>query len=178
MKPLTSVLCLTLCLLAFAVGASAQEKLSFSNLPIVNTPSPMPNGYGRLDWGNFFYVDPYGWSGSGPGYKLGPQGEDVVFVGGLFCRLSGYACFGTLSDSLGFELVSADVAGGYGPTQITVTAYNHGAFLGSAQYFLGTQMRTLTFPSSWGIATEVVIQVTGEPGSLVVYDVSAFTLGG
>ncbi|MGC2108175.1 MAG: hypothetical protein WA655_01575 [Candidatus Korobacteraceae bacterium] len=178
MKPLTSVLCLTVCLLAFAVGASAQEKLNFSDLPLISNPSPMPNGYGRLDWGNFFYVSPYSWSGSGAGYKLGPQGEDVAFVGGLYCRLSGYACFGTLSDSLGFELVSADVAGGYGPTQITITAYNNGKFLGSQQYFLGTQMRTLTFPASWGVATQVMFEVTGQPGSLVVYNLNVFTLGG
>ena len=178
MKPLISVLCLSVCLLGLVSGTSAQEKLSFADLPLVSSPSPMPNGYGRMDWSNFFYVNPYNWSGSGPGYMLGPQGEDVVFVGGLFCRLSGYACFGTISDRLGFQLVSADVSGGYGPTQITVTAYNNGTFLGSAQYFLGTQIRTLTFPSSWGIATQVMIQVTGEPGSLVIYDISAYTLGG
>jgi len=178
MKRLASAVCLTLCVLALAVGASAQERLNFSDLPLISSPTPMPNGYGQLDWGNFYYVNPYGWSGGGPGYRRGPQGEDVAFVGAKDCRLYDYTCFGTLNDSLGFQLVSVIVAGGYGPTQITVTAYNRGVVLGSAQYFLGTEMQTLNFPSSWGIATEVVFQVTGQPGNLVIYNLNAFTLGG
>jgi hypothetical protein len=178
MKRLLAIACLTICLVSLAIGADAQEQLNFSQLPLVNSPSPMPNGYGQLGWANFFYVNPYGWSGAGPGYQRGPQGEDVAFVGGLSCRLSGYACFGTINDIRGFQLVSANVAGGYGPTQITVMAYNDGAFLGSAQFFLTTQMRTLNFPASWGVATEVIFQVTGQPGSLVIYNLSAYTLGG
>jgi hypothetical protein len=178
MKRFLPIACLTLCLLSLVIGAGAQEQLNFSQLPLVNTPSPMPNGYGQFDWGNFFYVNPYGWSGAGSGYQLGPQGEDVAFVGGEFCRLSGYACFGTINNARGLQLVSATVAGGFGPTQITVTAYNNGTFLGSAQYFLTTQIRTLNFPASWGIATEVMFHVSGEPGSLVIYNLSAYTLGG
>ncbi len=178
MKRVLPIACLTICLLSLAIGAGAQEQLNFSQLPVVNSPSPMPSGYGQLNWANFFYVNPYGWSDAGPGYELGPQGEDVAFVGGEICRLSGYACFGTLSDTRGFQLVSANVAGGYGATQITVTAYNNGTFLGSTQYFLTTEMRTLDFPASWGIATEVMFQVTGEPGSLVIYNLTAYTVGG
>ena len=52
MKSLISTVCLTFCLLALVVGASAQQTLNFANLPLVNTPSPMPNGYGQLNWGN------------------------------------------------------------------------------------------------------------------------------
>jgi hypothetical protein len=178
MKSTITTACLILCLFALLTVASAQEQLNFSQLPLVNSPSPMPSGYGQFGWGNFFYVNPNGWSGAGPGYKLGPQTQDVVFVGGVNCRLVELACFGYLTDSQGFQLISANVAGGYGPTAITVTAYNNGAFLGSAQYFLGTQMRTLNFPSSWGVATEVVFQVTGQPGGLVIYSLSAYTLGG
>ena len=179
MKSLISTVCLTFCLLALVVGASAQQTLNFANLPLVNTPSPMPNGYGQLNWGaNLYYVNPYGWSGAGPGFKLGPQGEDVVFVGGKDCRLVGYTCYGTLTDSLGFQLVSARVAAGFGPTTITVTAYNNGNVLGSASYPLTTQMEMLNFPASWGVATEVVIQVTGEPDDLVLYSLSLYTLGG
>src|ERR1700685_2090472 len=99
MKRFLPIACLTLCLLSLVIGAGAQEQLNFSQLPLVNTPSPMPNGYGQFDWGHFFYVNPYGWSGAGSGYQLGPQGEDVAFVGGEFCRLSGYACFGTINNA-------------------------------------------------------------------------------
>ncbi len=178
MKSLISTVGLTLCLLALVVGASAQATLNFSQLPLVDNPTPMPNGYGQLDWGNFFYVNPYGWSGAGPGYRLGPQGQDVAFVGGEFCRLSGNACFGTLSNTRGFMLVSANVAGGYGPAAITVNAYNNGSFIGTANYFVGTEMETLHFPSAWGVVTQIVIQVTGQTGDLVVYSLSLYTLGG
>jgi hypothetical protein len=178
MRRFLPIVCLTICLLSLAIGAGAQEQLNFSQLPLVNSPSPMPIGYGHFAWANFFYVNPNGWSDAGPGYKLGLQSGDVAFVGGETCRLSGYACFGYLNDPQGFQLISANVAGGYGPTAVTVTAYNNGAFLGSAQYLLDTKMRTLNFPSSWGVATEVMFQVTGQPGSLVIYELSAYTLGG
>ena len=178
MKTLISSVCLTLCLVALVAGASAQTTLNFSNLPLVSTPSPMPNGYGRLDWGNFFYVNPFGWSGAGPGYRLGPRTGDVVFVGGRFCRLDGHACYGTLADAQGFILVSADVSAGFGPAAVTVTAYNNGTYLGTANYFLTTQMRTVNFPSSWGVATQVVFQVTGDSDGLVMYSLSLYTLGG
>lgn len=178
MKRLFSTLALTVCLLALVAGASAQQSINFSNLPLVNSPSPMPSGYGQLDWGNFFYVNPYGWSGAGPGYRLGPQGHDVAFIGGLFCRLSGDTCFGTLSSTRGFSLVSALVAGGYSPAAITVTAYNNGVYVGAQNYFVGMQMSNLKFPASWGIITQVTIQVTGQTGDLVLYSLSLYTLGG
>ena len=178
MKRLFSTVGLTICLLALVVGASAQQNINFSNLPLINSPSPLPNGYGQLDWGNFFYVNPYGWSEAGLGYKLGPQGRDVAFIGGQFCRLSGDTCFGTLSNARGFSLVSANVAGGYGPAAITVTAYNNGKYVGAQNYFVGMSMSTLKFPASWGIVTQVTIQVTGQTGDLVVYSLSLFTLGG
>jgi hypothetical protein len=167
------------CLMALAIGASAQQQLNFSTLPLVDSPSPMPSGYGQLTWGNFFYVNPYGWSGAGSGFQLGAQGQDVAFIGGQYCRLSGgNQCFGTLTDSLGFQLVSAKVAGGYGPAAITAIAYNNGAYVGTANFFVGTSMETLTFPASWGVVTEVSIEVTGETGDLVVYSMNLYTLGG
>lgn len=179
MKSVLSIVGLSLLLLGFVMPASAQQNLNFADLPLVNTPSPMPSGYGQLDWGNnLYYVNPYGWSGAGPGFRLGPQGEDVLFVGARNCRLVGYTCYGTLTDSRGFQLVSANVAAGFGPTTIIVTAYNNGNVLGSVNYFLTTQMRTLNFPAQWGIATEVVIQVTGQPDDLVLYSLSLYTLGG
>ncbi len=173
-------LVLLTCILALTIGASAQENLNFANLPLVGTPAPMPSGYGQLNWTNIFYVDPNEWSGAGPGYRRGPVGQDVAFVGGKVCRLLQEYCFGTIS-SLGgptsFQAVSAVVAGGFGPTQITVTAYNNGSYVGSSAYLLSTQMATLNFPSSWGSITQLVFQTSGG-GDLVIYDVSAYLLGG
>jgi hypothetical protein len=178
-KNLIATLSLALCLLVLATSASAQQTLNFSNLPLVSSPTPMPTGYGQLTWGNFFYVNPWSWSGSGPGYKLGAQNDDVAFVGGEFCRISGgNTCFGTLTDSLGFELLSANVAGGYGPAAITATAYNNGVYVGAMNFFVGTQTETVNFPASWGTITELSLQVTGETGDLVVYSLSLYTLGG
>ncbi len=172
------MLVLLACLMAMAISATAQSQLNFANLPLLNSPSPVPAGYGQLTWGNFFYVDPYTWSDAGPGYELGPQVEDVAFIGGQNCRLQGNACYGTLNDLRGFQLISANVAGGYGPAALTVTAYNNGAFVGSANFFVGTSMETLTFPASWGVVTEISIQVNGQADDLVVYSLNLYTLGG
>ena len=168
------------CIAALALGASAQENLNFANLPLVSMPAPMPNGYGQLNWTNIFYVNPSQWSGAGPGYKDGPTGEDVAFVGGKVCRLLQEYCYGTISSAGGptsFQAVSAVVAGGFGPTNITVTAYDNGKYVGSSLYSLDTQMQTLNFPSSWGSITQLVFQ-TSNGGDLVLYDLSAYLLGG
>jgi len=178
MKSLFSKVCLVLGLLALAMSASAQQNLNFSDLPLINSPAPMPTGYGQLTWGNFFYVNPYGWSEAGSGFKLGPQGEDVVFIGGEICRLSGNSCYGTLIDTRGFVAVSANVAGGYGPVSITATAYNNGKFVGSVSYLVASQITTLKFPASWGVITEISIQAGGAPGDFVLYSLSLYTLGG
>ena len=179
MQRLITTSCFLLCVLALLTGASAQQNLNFANLPLVSSPAPMPTGYGELTWGNFFYVNPWSWSGAGPGYKLGLRNEDVAFVGGEFCRLSGAnTCYGTLVDSLGFQLISANVAGGYGSAAVTATAYKKGIYVGSENYFVGTGMQTLQFPASWGVVTEVQLQVTGATGDLVVYSLQLYTLGG
>jgi hypothetical protein len=178
MKRLLGSLCLTVCAFALLTSADAQQLVNFADLPLINSPQPMPNGYGRLSWGNFFYVNPYGWSDAGPGFKLSSARQDIAFIGGEFCRLGGNACFGTLTDSLGFELVSAEVAGGYGPAAVTATAYTNGKFVGQANFFVGTQMQKLLFPSSWGAITEVDFQVTGATDDLVIYELSLYTFGG
>jgi len=180
MKRLLGSLCLTACVFALLASASAQEQLNFADLPLISSPQPMPNGYGQLSWGNFFYVNPFGWATAGPGYKLGSSRQDVAFIGGEFCRLGGNTCFGTITvnNPISFVPISADVAGGYGPAAVTATAYTNGKFVGQANYFVGTQMQKLLFPASWGAVTEVDLQVTGATGDLVIYDLSLYTLGG
>jgi len=173
-------LVLLACILVLAIGASAQENLNFANLPLVSTPALMPNGYGRLNWTNIFYVDPSEWSGAGPGYRDGPISQDVAFVGGKVCRLLQEACFGSISSVGGptsFQAVSATVAGGFGPAAITVTAYRHGAYVGSEFFVVSTQTQTLNFPSSWGSITQLVFQ-TAAGGDMVLYDLRAYLLGG
>jgi hypothetical protein len=182
MKKTLVLLALTL---ALALRASAQENLTFSDLPLVSSPTLMPNGYGQLNWSNIFYVDPEQWSGAGPGYKDGqmegkPGVQDVAFVGGLICRQLQQYCYGTISSNGGptsFQAVSAIVAGGFGQTYITVFAYNNGNYVGSAFYGLTTQMQTLNFPSSWGSITQLTFQ-TEAGGDLVFYGLQVYLLGG
>lgn len=171
--------------LALALGATAQENLNFADLPLVSSPTLMPNGYGQLNWNNIYYVNPNEWSGAGPGYKDGPIGgtlrpQDVAFVGGKVCRVLQEACFGTITSASGptsFQAVSATVAGGFGPTNMTVLAYNNGNYVGSAFYSLTTNMQTLSFPSSWGSITQLTFQ-TDAGGDLVFYDLQVYLLGG
>lgn len=42
MKSLIAAVALAFCLPAGVVGASAQQNLNFANLPLVNSPAPMP----------------------------------------------------------------------------------------------------------------------------------------
>lgn len=178
-------LVLLACMVALALSASAQENLNFADLPLVDSPAPMPSGYGQLNWTNIFYVDPAEWSGAGPGYKDQlSEGrlvkQDVAFVGSKVCQLLQENCFGSINSAgarTSFQAISAVVAGGWGPTQITVTAYNNGNYVGSSRYLLSTQMQTLNFPSAWGSITQLVFQTSGG-GDLVIYDFAAFILGG
>lgn len=166
--------------LAVAIGASAQEDVNFASLPLVSSPTLMPNGYGQLNWNNIFYVDPYRWSGAGSGYKDGPSDRDVAFVGGKICRELQQACYGTITSqggSTAFQAVSATVAGGFGPTYFIVTAYNKGSYVGSMSLPVSTSMRTLTFPASWGSITQLTLQ-TDAGGDLVLYDLQVYLLGG
>src|SRR5271169_1053763 len=179
------ILVLFACVLALALGVSAQENLNFADLPLVSSPTLMPNGYGQLNWDNIYYVNPAQWSGAGPGYKDGPIGgilrpQDVAFVGNKVCRLLQEACFGTISSPGGptsFQAISAVVAGGFGPTNITVLAYNNGSYVGSQFYSLTTQMQPLNFPSTWGSITQLTFQ-TDAGGDLVFYQLQVYLLGG
>ena len=103
MHRVLSIACLMLCLLALTAGAAAQEDLNFADLPLVSVPVTLPNGYGQFEWSNFFYVDPFSWSGASPGDLLGPSHQDIGFIGSRVCRLVNYACFGTLTNIPGFS---------------------------------------------------------------------------
>lgn len=173
-------LLLLACIVVLALGAAAQENLNFSTFPLINTPMPTPNGYGQLNWTNVFYVDPYEWSGGGSGFRQGPVNKDVAFVSGEDCLPLQNTCFGMVT-SLGgrtaFQPVSAILAGGFGSTNITITAYNNGQYVGTLFYSLTSEMQTVNFPASWGSITQLTFQTSGA-GDLVIYDLTAYTFGG
>ena len=154
-------LALLFCVLGLAIAAAAHNDIDFSDLPLVETPAPVPAGYSSLNWGNFWYVDP------------GNQ-RTITFIGGTFCGPVKPGCYGVIGSMGGrtaFQPVSADVAAGsstHAVSQITVLAYNHGSFVGSASYKLTTTPQTITFPESWGGITEMQIQ-TDQPGGLLLF---------
>ncbi len=73
--------------------------------------------------------------------------------------------------------MSATVAGGFGPTSITVVAYNNGNYVGTAFYNLSDQLQTINFPASWGGVTQVTFQ-TEAMGDLVIYNLEFYLLLG
>ena len=164
-------------LLALAIGATAQQQINFSDLPLISTPAPLPAGYGGLNWSNFWYVDPSEYPGAGPGYQNFFTHKDVAFIGGAFCGPAKQGCYGVITASPGkaFVPVSALVAAGYQANQIKVLAYNNGVYLGSASYNLTTTPQVLNFPASWGVVTTMQMQ-TDENGDLVLFDLSLYPI--
>jgi hypothetical protein len=168
-------LVLLACLLALALAATAQQQINFADLPLVGTPAPIPAGYGRLNWGNFWYVNPSQYPGAGPGYQNLFTHRDIAFIGGQFCGPVKPGCYGVITSPGAFVAVSALVAGGYKGNLITVLAYNNGSFVGSARYNLSTRPQVMNFPQAWGFITEMQIQ-TDEPGDLVLFDLSLYPI--
>ena len=164
-------LTLLVLLLGLAIGACAQGTINFSNLPDVSIPTPMPNGYGGVNWTGVFYVNPWEWDGSGPGFKHVPSnlGKDVAFAPYACGSVTCYASISTV-DGKGFLLVAATAAGGYYskiPVPLIARAYSHGQYVGTQTFMLTTDLQQLDFPSEWGAITQVVFQ-----GSVVFYDMT------
>ena len=162
--------------LALTMSATAQQQINFADMPLVNTPAPMPLNYDMLNWGNFMYVDPGQYAGGGPGYRNFFTHRDVVFIGGQQCGPVRPGCYGIISRQGihgGFEAVSAIMAAGYRPQQVTVLAYNEGRFVGSYSFILRTMPQLVTFPDSWTTITEMQIK-SDAPGNLVLFDLSFY----
>ena len=107
--------------MAPALAATAQQDLNFADMPLVSSPTLMPNGYGQLNWNNIFYVDPSQWSGAGPATRINwcrashSSGRDLHRAGEQLPTVAG-SCDGTISSVGGptaFQPVSAIVAGGF-----------------------------------------------------------------
>ena len=175
-------------LAALALCASAQTYIDFHQMPIANTPAPMPDNYpavSGLAWDNFYYVTPGSWKGAGPGFWVDPASHHntVVFVGGPFCNIPA-ACFGSIklqrpgADRPSFPTftpASISVAAGWLPNNVIVTGYDNSRFVGSVVWSLTTKPQTFAFPATWHV-TQIVftpefISTDSVPhaGSMVVY---------
>lgn len=161
-------LTLLILVLGLAIGVNAQSTITFSDLPDISTPSPMPNGYGGVNWSGVFYVDPFGWPGAGAGFKQAHRslGKDVAFSPYACGSVTCYASISSV-DGRVFFLYSATAAAGYGKNPVVVTAYRDGQYLGSQSFMMTTDLQQLDFPPEWQGVTQVVFQ-----GSVVFYDVT------
>jgi hypothetical protein len=170
-----SIICVTACLLALAIGATGQaHQINFSDLPLIAAPAPVPGGYNGLSWGNFWYVDPALWDGAGPGYINFLTQKDVVLIGRQLCGPLRVGCYGVVNFlGTSFQPVSAIMAAGYHANRITVRAYNNGSFVGAVNYDLGTTPQLVSFPVSWGSITEMQMQ-TDAADDLVLFDLSIY----
>jgi hypothetical protein len=172
-----------LCTLVLAIavsGASAQNQINFADLPLVSTATPLPSGYGGLNWANFLYVDPNQYASAGTGYNNLFTHRDVAFIGGLSCGPLISGCYGVINSRGGptaFEAVSAIMAAGYQGNQVRMLAYNNGKFVGSMTVLLGTTPHLVTFPESWGSITELQIK-TDAAGDVVLFDLAMYLVAG
>ena len=167
-------------ILALALGARAQS-INFAGLPAVSNPTLLPSNYANLNWSGFYYVDPI-WTGAGVGFKQGPNSLDVAYMGGGECEKAGVSCSASISSNAsavtalgGFKALSAIVAGGYHSEIINVSAYNRGHFVGSQSYNLSTSLQQINFPTSWGMATQLVMDTNS--GTLVLYALNLQSVG-
>jgi hypothetical protein len=166
---------LLVCILALAMSASAQIMITFSNLTPATSPTPIPNGYGPLDWEHVYTVDPILWAGSGPGFTNGPDAV-IAFVGGNYvCIFQPSACKATISGCTAmphFQAMSASVSAGYQQNVVTFIAYLGGVEVGRQDYNLTVTNQVIYFPTSWGTIDQLKIWPHvggGQFGSVVFY---------
>ena len=169
--------------MAPALAATAQQDLNFADLPLVSSPTLMPNGYGQLNWNNIYYVNPSQWSGAGPSYKDPLRRASHSSRRDLRRRqnlpTAAGSCFGAITSASGpttFQPVSATVAGGYDPTNVTVPAYNNGNYVGACVPS-DHQDADPEFSGYLGQRPATVFQ-TDAGGDLVFYDLQVYLLGG
>jgi len=172
---------LLVCIVAvLALCASGQTLITFSNMPSTNHPLRMPDNYpgaSFMNWDNFYFVSPQLWSGSGPGFEMGPDVR-VAFVGGPLCSLQPSACFGSIKVVLApnatasFQPLQISLAAGWVPNSVVVHAYNQSGLVGSVVWKLTTSAQVFTFPPEWTNVTQVMFYPSPayrQAGSMVAY---------
>lgn len=167
-------LMLVFMLFALTLGLSAQSNLiNFGDLPGLDVPAPVPSFYENYNWSGMFYVNPWTWSGAGPGFKHQEfvRNYSVAFIPYACVNVT---CFASISSPTGLILQGAHVAAGYptmgmAPSQLFVIAYNNGKYVGSATYNTTTQVQQIVFPPEWGTVTQVMFK-----GDAVFFDLNVY----
>ena len=132
------------------------DLITFDDLP---TPGPsgslIPNGYGGLDWSNFYYLN-------GTTYQYQPNGYNNGIVSPHNVALNGYGSTAMNSASGGtFEFNSAYFTGAWNDgLQMTVQGYDNSMLLDSVTFTINTSGPTLeTF--DWTGVNELVFSSIG-----------------
>ena len=141
---------------AYAQSSFGSDLITFDNLP---TPGPsgslIPNGYGGLNWSDFYYLN-------GTTYQYQPNGYNNGIVSPDNVALNGYGVTAMNSASGGtFEFNSAYFTGAWSDgLQVTVQGYNNSTLLDSVTFTVNTSGPTLeTF--DWTGVNELVFSSTG-----------------
>ncbi len=149
-----------------ALCANAQSIIDFHQMPIANSPSPMPDSYPvelGLYWDDFYYVTPGLWTGEGPGFWVDPatRHNTVAFIGGPTCSLS-TPCHGSIklqvvpNATATFTPITMSLAAGWATNNVIVTAYNKSEIVGRVIWRLTTTPKVYSFPATWNRVTQLV----------------------
>ncbi|MDY0874210.1 VPLPA-CTERM sorting domain-containing protein [Dongia rigui] len=148
-------------LLSPAVNAAT---LDFESLGAPGAPAKIADGYGDLQWNNFYVVDGHRYDADFPnnGYITGASS-------GIYVGLNGFGEAASLSSSSTFDFISASLTAAFNEgLQLDIAGFRNGAQLYAQTVTLTTQMyATLLF--NWtGIDELTFVSYGGKP----VYGVS------
>jgi hypothetical protein len=149
------VLAATCVALVSGVAAQAEaETLFFDDLPTDGSVNAIPNGYGGLDWSNFYAFNPAAFGYTGTGYNNGVVSTPNV-------AYDGYGDPATISSATLFTLVSGDFTGAWNNgLHILVQGYNGASLVDSVSFVVnvnGPMMETF----DWTGLTSVVFTPSG-----------------
>jgi hypothetical protein len=149
------VLAATCVALLSGVAAQAEaETLFFDDLPTDGSTNAIPNGYGGLDWSNFYAFNPAAFGYTGTGYNNGVVSTpNVAYDGG--------GDSATISSATLFTLVSGDFTGAWNNgLHILVQGYNGASLVDSVSFVVNVNgPKVETF--DWTGLTSVVFTPSG-----------------
>lgn len=177
-------LLLLVAVLTLGAFASAQQLITFNDLPNNASPFSVPENFAGLHWQGMDAVDALEWADAGAGFFTGNE-VMLAFGGGPMCypNYGGHnndgtatrdICTATIGAGIGpnamrsFRPDSAVMAAGWTAGFVTATAYSNGRQVGQQRYNLTNSASRVVFPSTWGQITELKI-TPGPLGSFVMY---------
>lgn len=140
--------------LVLLAPAAKAELLTFDNLPDVTHQGTMPNGYGGLDWTDFYYVDGLHNNYNPSGYSVGTISDrNVIF--------NGHGTTASFSAANPFTLASLYVTAAWRDgLKVTITGKLGGKVKDVTTYTIGSTSPSFLTPDFTGI-NDVTISTAG-----------------